>query len=225
MNRLLEASSHESTSGSMALLYSSLYQSITWAVRSDTIAGVLPSASRTLPPWHQNTDQKVVLESPQWLMAMPTGLPCRLRVLPCRSSSSHVFGYSSPAFAKCAMLYVAGNATQNHGTARQPEPVRHDSAAKGYQPPYFLPSVSTSGPTSTSRFSKRNGSAWLSRSMSWPDWLWASAARLAGSCNPWMVSTLTVSPACLPNASACRRSSSSEAGTKWLVLRSVSSRF
>src|SRR5216117_4283640 len=49
MNRLLEASSHESTSASMALLYSSLYQSITCAVRSDTIAGVLPSASRTLP--------------------------------------------------------------------------------------------------------------------------------------------------------------------------------
>src|SRR6267143_1576954 len=50
MKRLLDASSHESTSGSMALLYSSLYHSITWAVLSDTIAGVLPSASRTLPP-------------------------------------------------------------------------------------------------------------------------------------------------------------------------------
>src|SRR2546426_7422134 len=40
-----------------------------------------------------------------------------------------------------------------------------------------------------------------------------------------MVSTLTATPACLPNASAYLRNSSSEAGTKWFQLRNVSSRF
>ena len=42
--------------------------------------------------------------SAQWLIGMPTGLPCFLRILPCLSSSSHVFGYSSPAVLKCVML-------------------------------------------------------------------------------------------------------------------------
>src|SRR6059036_4138482 len=50
MQRLFEASSQESTSGSIASRYSSLYHSITWAVLSLVIAGVLPSASSTLPP-------------------------------------------------------------------------------------------------------------------------------------------------------------------------------
>ena len=50
MKRLFEASSQDSTSGSIASLYSSLYHSITCAVLSELIAGVLPSASRTLPP-------------------------------------------------------------------------------------------------------------------------------------------------------------------------------
>ena len=82
MQRLLEASSQARTSGSIASRYSSLYHSITWAVLSELIAGVLPSDSRTLPPWDHSTDQNVVLASAQWLMAMPTGLPCFLRILP-----------------------------------------------------------------------------------------------------------------------------------------------
>src|SRR5216117_1244600 len=52
----------------------------------------------------------------------------------------------------------------------------------------------------------------------------AQAARLANSCGAWMVSTRTVTPACLPKTSACRFSSSSDAGTKWLNERNVSSR-
>ena len=39
------------------------------------------------------------------------------------------------------------------------------------------------------------------------------------------MSTRTVQLACLLNASACLRSSSSEAGTKWFQERKVSSRF
>ena len=61
--------------------------------------------------------------------------------------------------------------------------------------------------------------------MSWPDWLCASAARFAGSWRCAIVSTRRCTPACLPKASACLRSSSSEAGTKWFQLRNVSSRF
>src|SRR5690242_16479041 len=40
-----------------------------------------------------------------------------------------------------------------------------------------------------------------------------------------MESTRTLQLACLLNASACLRSSSSEAGTKWFHVRNVSSRF
>ena len=40
-----------------------------------------------------------------------------------------------------------------------------------------------------------------------------------------MVSTRTVQLLALPKASACLRSSSSEAGTKWFQLRNVSSLF
>src|SRR5688572_29588303 len=61
--------------------------------------------------------------------------------------------------------------------------------------------------------------------MSWPDWDWASAATLAGICRCAMVSTRTVQLATLPKASACLRSSSSAAGTKWFQESNVSSRF
>src|SRR5919204_4144322 len=121
MKRLFEASSQDRTSGSIASLKSSFHHSITCAVLSELIAGVLPSASKTFAPYDHNTDHAVVFASPQWLIAMPTGLPCLLSALPCLSSSSHDFGCSNPAFLKCAMLYVAGNEIQNHGTARQPD--------------------------------------------------------------------------------------------------------
>src|SRR5206468_963194 len=104
MHRLFEASSHESTSGSIASRYSSLYHSITCAVLSELIAGVLPSASITLAPYDHATDQKVEWASAQWLIAIPTGFPCLLRIRPDFRSSSHVFGVSSPAFLKWAML-------------------------------------------------------------------------------------------------------------------------
>src|SRR5262245_57913237 len=104
MNRLFEASSHERTSGSIASLKSSFHHSMTCAVLSELIAGVLPSASNTFAPYDHKTDHAVVFASPQWLMAMPTGLPCFLRTLPCFKSSSHDFGCSNPAFLKCAML-------------------------------------------------------------------------------------------------------------------------
>src|SRR5215475_4941937 len=61
--------------------------------------------------------------------------------------------------------------------------------------------------------------------MSWPDWAWASAANLAGSCRWAIVSTRTVQLFALLNASACLRNSSSEAGTKWFQERKVRSRF
>ena len=61
--------------------------------------------------------------------------------------------------------------------------------------------------------------------MSWPDCDWASAAILAGICRCAMVSTRTVQLLALLNASACLRSSSSAAGTKWFQERKVSSRF
>src|SRR4029434_8887737 len=104
MPRLLEASSHERTSGSIASLYASLYHSMAAAVLSETMAGVLPSDSSTLPPKPHSTAQKVVLASPVWLMAIPIGLPCFLSTLPCLSSSAHVLGGSSPALLKWAML-------------------------------------------------------------------------------------------------------------------------
>src|SRR5215468_12278219 len=85
MKRLFPASSHDSTSGSMASLKSSLYHSMTWAVLSELIAGVFPSASITLAPYDQETDQYVLWASPQWLMGMPTGLPCFMRTLPIES--------------------------------------------------------------------------------------------------------------------------------------------
>src|SRR5690349_8426879 len=61
--------------------------------------------------------------------------------------------------------------------------------------------------------------------MSWPDWDCASAAILAGIWRCAMVSTRTVQLLALPKASACLRSSSSAAGTKWFQLRNVSSLF
>src|SRR5882724_3489342 len=57
MKRLLPASSQDRTSGSMASLKSSLYHSMTWAVLSELMAGVLPSASMTLAPYDHATDQ------------------------------------------------------------------------------------------------------------------------------------------------------------------------
>src|SRR5258706_16025058 len=105
MNRLLPASSQERTSGSIASLKSCLYHSMTCAVLSELIPGVLPSASSTLAPLDQATDQYVECASEQWLMGMPTGLPCFFNTLPCLSSSSQVLGgFSNPAFLKCAML-------------------------------------------------------------------------------------------------------------------------
>src|SRR5207247_9754663 len=104
MHRWLEASAHESTSGSIASRYSSLYHSITCAVLSELIAAVLPSASITLAPYDHATDQKVEWAYAQWLIATPTGFPCLLRIRPDFRSSSHVFGVSSPAFLKWAML-------------------------------------------------------------------------------------------------------------------------
>ena len=104
MKRLFEASSHERTSGSIPSLYSSFHHSMTCAVLSELMAGVLPSASNTFAPYDHNTDHAVVFASPQWLMAIPTGLPCFLSALPCFSRSSHDFGCSKPAFLKCAML-------------------------------------------------------------------------------------------------------------------------
>src|SRR5687767_10358332 len=92
-------------------------------------------------------------------------------------------------------------------------------------PPYCLASFSTTSSTLASWFSKRNGSESADRNMSWPDCDWASAAILAGIWRCAMVSTRTVQFACLPNASACLRSSSSAAGTKWFQERKVSSRF
>src|SRR3981081_557845 len=59
MKRLLPASSQDSTSGSMAELSSPLYHSMTWAVLSELMAGVLPSASSTLAPKDHATDQYV----------------------------------------------------------------------------------------------------------------------------------------------------------------------
>src|SRR6267142_908337 len=73
MKRLLEASSQDRISGSIASRKSSFHHSMACAV---------------------------VFASPQWLMAIPTGLPCFLSVLPWLSSSAHVFGVSSPAFLK-----------------------------------------------------------------------------------------------------------------------------
>src|SRR5215813_13234669 len=83
MNRLLEASSHDRTSGSIASLKSSFHHSMTCAVLSELMAGVLPSASKTFAPYDHKTDHAVVFASPQWLIAIPTGLPCFLRALPC----------------------------------------------------------------------------------------------------------------------------------------------
>jgi hypothetical protein len=78
---------------------------MTAAVLSETMPGVLPSASSTLAPWDQATDQYVECASEQWLIGMPIGLPCFLSTLPCFSSSSQVFGgWSNPAFLKWAML-------------------------------------------------------------------------------------------------------------------------
>src|SRR6266478_8172033 len=100
MKRLLEASSQDRTSGSIASRKSSFHHSMTCAVLSELMAGVLPSASMTFAPYDHSTDHAVVFASPQWLMAIPTGLPCFLSVLPWLSSSAHVLGVSSPAFLK-----------------------------------------------------------------------------------------------------------------------------
>src|SRR5687767_9994886 len=78
MKRLLEVSSHDRTSGSIASLKSSLHHSITWAVLAELIAGVLPSASTTFAPWDHISDHCVLLASRHRLMGMPTGLPCFL---------------------------------------------------------------------------------------------------------------------------------------------------
>src|SRR5262245_39273864 len=65
MKRLLPASSQDRTSGSIASLKSSLYHSTTWAVLSELMPGVLPSASSTLAPYDQETDQYVLWASEQ----------------------------------------------------------------------------------------------------------------------------------------------------------------
>src|SRR6185295_11353539 len=109
---------------------------MTWTVLSETMPGVLPSASSTLAPCDHATDQYVECASEQWLMGIPIGLPCFFRTFPCLRSSSQVFGgWSNPAFLKCAWLYVPGKETQNQGTAFQPDLVWQLSIAKGYQPP------------------------------------------------------------------------------------------
>src|SRR5688572_6810405 len=154
MKRLLPESSQESTSGSIASLYSSLYHSMTCAVLSELMPGVLPSASSTFEPNDHATDQYVECASEQWLMGRPTGLPCFLSTLPIFSRSSHVFGgFSKPAFLKCAMLYVPGKEIQNHGTLFQPDFVWPLSAAKPYQPPPCLPTLSTTSSTFARWFS------------------------------------------------------------------------
>src|SRR2546427_9877781 len=79
MKRLLPASSHERTSGSIASRKSSLYHSMTFSVLSDTMPGVLPSASRTFAPLHHATDQYLECASAQWLVGMPTGMPSLFR--------------------------------------------------------------------------------------------------------------------------------------------------
>ena len=101
---MFEALSQDSTSGSMAFAYRSLYHSTTWAALSLLMAGVLPSVSSTLPPWHHRIDQNEMLASVQWLIAIPTGLPCFLRIFPALRRSSQVFGGWSPALLKCASL-------------------------------------------------------------------------------------------------------------------------
>src|SRR6266542_524399 len=127
---------------------------MTCAVLSELMPGVLPSASSTLAPKDHATDQYVECASEQWLMGMPTGLPCFLSTLPIVRSSSHVLGGpSKPAFLKWAMLYVPGNETQNQGTAFQPDLVWQLSAAKLYQPPPCLPTFATRSSMVTSRFS------------------------------------------------------------------------
>src|SRR5229473_2233433 len=151
---------------------------MTCAVLSELMPGVLPSASSTLAPKDQATDQYVECASEQWLMAMPTGLPCFLRIRPSFSSSAHVFGGSRPAFLKWAMLYVPGKDTQNHGMLFQPDLVWLLSAAKLYQPPPCLPTFSTTSSMLARRFSYRKGSALAVRYMSCPDCDWASAAIL-----------------------------------------------
>src|SRR5215470_9643757 len=100
--RLLEELSQDSTSGSMAFAYTSLYHSTTCAALSLLMAGVLPSASSTLPPLHQRIDQNEMLASVQWLIGIPMGLPCFLRIFPAFRTSSQVFGGWTPAFLKCA---------------------------------------------------------------------------------------------------------------------------
>src|SRR5713226_9939976 len=95
---------------------------MTCAVLSETMPGVLPSASTTFAPYDQATDQYVECASLQWLIGMPTGLPCFLSTFPIFRSSSHVFGGpSKPAFLKWAWLYVPGKEIQNHGTLFQPD--------------------------------------------------------------------------------------------------------
>src|SRR5205807_1249926 len=52
----------------MAFAYRSLYHSTTWAALSLLMAGVLPSVSSTLPPWHHRIDQNEMLASVQLLL-------------------------------------------------------------------------------------------------------------------------------------------------------------
>src|SRR3989442_15756739 len=100
MNRLLEASSQDRTSGSIASRKSSFHHSMTCAVLSELMAGVLPSASMTFAPYDPSTDPAVGFASPQWLMATPPRVPRFFSVLPWLSSSPPVFGVSSPALLK-----------------------------------------------------------------------------------------------------------------------------
>src|SRR5262245_3513187 len=154
MKRLFPASSQDRTSGSIASLNNSLYHSMTFSVLSELIPGVFPSASSTFAPYDQATDQYVEWASEQWLMGIPTGLPCFFSTFPCLRSSSHVFGGCSKSdFLKCAWLYVPGNETQNHGTPFRPDFVWFISAANGYQPPICLPSLSTTSSRLASRLS------------------------------------------------------------------------
>src|SRR6266481_5044249 len=76
VKRLFPASSQARTSGSIASFKSSLYHSMTFSVLSELMPGVLPSASSTFAPLDHATDQYIECASAQWLMGMPTGLPC-----------------------------------------------------------------------------------------------------------------------------------------------------
>src|SRR3984893_3818463 len=116
-HRLLLASSHARTSGSMASVYRRFTNSIAWRVSFELIVIVLPSLATYEPPYDHRIERRVTLASPLWPRAVPNGCPMALPFLPMRSQSSQGSGFFFPVCSSRSVRTAMGNGGCHHGSS------------------------------------------------------------------------------------------------------------